>query len=53
MRLFFDVDVGKAAMADHYTAYPIVSTLKQLDVRREILCNQIVVRKPDNRHLFM
>ena len=49
----FDVDVGKATMANHYAAYAIVSTLKQLDVRREILCNQIVVRKSDDRHLFM
>ena len=48
-----DVDVWKAAVAHHHAAHAIVRALKEFDVRREILCNQIVVRKLHDRHLFV
>src|SRR3569832_830939 len=51
--LFPDVDIGKATVTDHHATHAIVTSLKELDVRREILRDQIVVRESNHRHLFM
>ena len=43
-RAFLDVDIWKATVAYHYDAHAIVRALEKLDVRREILGHQVVVR---------
>src|ERR1043165_2867141 len=50
---FSDIDIWKTAVTDHYTTHAIVASLKEFDVRRKILCDQIVMRQLHNRHLFM
>ena len=40
-------------MTHHHAAHAIVAALKEFDVRREILCDQIVVSQLNDRHLFV
>src|ERR1051326_4897555 len=40
-------------MTHHDATNAIVAALKQFDVRREVLCDEIVVRELDHRHLFV
>src|SRR3989442_11234288 len=47
---FLDIDVGKTAMAYHDDAHAIVRSLKEFDVRGQILRQQIIARKRDQRH---
>src|SRR5205085_7152412 len=48
-----DVNVWKTTVTDHHAAHAIVSTLKELDIRCEVLRDQIVVRQAHDRHLFV
>ena len=50
---FPDVDVWKTAVTHHHAPHAIVATLKELDVRREILRDESVVREVDDWHLFV
>src|SRR6185369_1540330 len=48
-----DVDVWKTTVTYHHAAHAVVPTLKELNVRGEILRNQVVVRETNDRHLFV
>src|SRR5205085_11592043 len=47
------VYVWKATVADHERAHHVVFALKQFDVRRKVLSDQIVVVELNDRHLIM
>src|ERR1051325_3698874 len=47
------VYVREAAVADHYGLDHVVFALEQLDVRREVLREQVVVREMYDGHLLM
>src|SRR2546423_30118 len=48
-----NINIGKAAMTDHDGANSVVLALEEFYVRRKVLSNQVVMRKTDDRHLFV